>query len=95
MEHEGRDLLPALRAFIEAGKAPDDDLVRAELFRRLGAYPTESSEHHAEYNPWYIGKRDAHGDAVERFHVPDRRVPRPRVAQPRGVRRDPADAGRR
>jgi alpha-galactosidase len=70
MEHEGRDLLPALRAFIEAGKAPDDDLVRAELFRRLGAYPTESSEHHAEYNPWYIGKRDAHGDAVERFHVP-------------------------
>ena len=70
MQHDGVDLLPALRAFIDAGKAPEDDLVRAELFRRLGAYPTESSEHHAEYNPWYIGKRDAHGDAVERFHVP-------------------------
>src|SRR6478752_6398897 len=70
LQHDGVDLLPALRAFIDAGKAPEDDLVRAELYRRLGAYPTESSEHHAEYNPWYIGKRDANGDAVERFHVP-------------------------
>ena len=40
--------------------------MRAELFRRLGFYPTESSEHHAEYNPWFIPK----GDAVERFHIP-------------------------
>jgi alpha-galactosidase len=49
---------------------PDDDLVRADMFRRFGVYPTESSEHHAEYNPWYIGKRDERGDAVERFHIP-------------------------
>jgi alpha-galactosidase len=70
LEHRGRDLYPELRAFVEAGRAPDDDLVRAELFRRLGYYLSESSEHHAEYNPWYIGKRDAGGDAVERFHIP-------------------------
>jgi alpha-galactosidase len=70
LEHRGRDLYPELRAFVEAGKVPEDDLVRADLFRRLGYYPTESSEHHAEYNPWYIGKRDAAGDAVQRFHVP-------------------------
>ncbi len=49
-----------------AERVPDDDLVRAELFRRLGFYPTESSEHHAEYNPWFIPK----GDAVERYHIP-------------------------
>ncbi len=66
LEHRGRDLYPDLRAFVAAGRAPDDDLVRAELFRRLGFYPTESSEHHAEYNPWFIPK----GDAVERFHIP-------------------------
>jgi alpha-galactosidase len=66
LEHRGRDLYPDLRAFVEQGRAPDDDLVRAELFRRLGYYPTESSEHHAEYNPWFIPK----GDAVERFHIP-------------------------
>jgi alpha-galactosidase len=70
LEHRGRDLYPALRAFVEAGGVPEDDLVRADLFRRFGFYPTESSEHHAEYNPWYIGKRDERGDAVERFHVP-------------------------
>ncbi len=66
LEHRGRDLYPELRAFVEAGRVPDDDLVRAELFRRLGFYPTESSEHHAEYNPWFIPK----GDSVERFHIP-------------------------
>src|SRR3954468_2800137 len=59
LEHGGRDLLPDLRAFVDSGRVPDDDLVRAELFQRLGFYPTESSEHHAEYNPWYIGKSDA------------------------------------
>jgi alpha-galactosidase len=66
LEHRGRDLYPVLRAFVEAGSVPADDLVRADLFRRLGFYPTESSEHHAEYNPWYIPK----GDGIERYHVP-------------------------
>ena len=66
LEHRGRDLYPALREFVTAGGVPDDDLVRAELFRRLGYYPTELSEHHAEYNPWFIPK----GDAVERYHIP-------------------------
>jgi alpha-galactosidase len=70
LEHRGRDLMPDLRAFVDAGRTPDDDLVRAELFRRLGFYLTEASEQQAEYSPWFIGKRDAAGDAVERFHVP-------------------------
>jgi alpha-galactosidase len=66
LEHRGRDLYPDLRRFVAEGRVPDDDLVRAELFRRLGLYPTESSEHHAEYNPWFIPK----GDSVERFNIP-------------------------
>ncbi len=66
LEHRGRDLYPELRSFVAEGRVPDDDLVRAELFSRLGYYPTESSEHHAEYNPWFIPK----GDAVERYHIP-------------------------
>ena len=66
LEHRGTDLYPALTAFVEAGSVPSDDLVRADLFRRFGLYPTESSEHHAEYSPWYIPK----GDLVERMHVP-------------------------
>jgi alpha-galactosidase len=66
LERHGEDLYPALRRAVDEGRIPDDDLVRAELFRRLGYYPTESSEHHAEYNPWFI-PRDG---LVERFHIP-------------------------
>jgi len=66
IEHRGRDLYPAITAAVREQRIPDDDLVRAELFRRLGLWPTESSEHHAEYNPWFIGK----GDSVERYRIP-------------------------
>jgi alpha-galactosidase len=69
LEHRGRDLYPDLRRVIERGGVPDGDLVRAELFRRLGYYPTEASEQAAEYNPWFIGKQDASGEAEQRFHV--------------------------
>jgi alpha-galactosidase len=65
LEHKGTDLYPALHSFVGSGRVPDDDLVRADLFRRFGFYPTESSEHHAEYNPWFIPK-----GKVESFHVP-------------------------
>ena len=82
LEHRGRDLYPDLRAFVDAGRVPDDDLVRAELFRRFGFYPTESSEHHAEYNPWFIPK----GDARRPIPHPDRGVPRSGREQPRRVR---------
>lgn len=66
LEGDGVDLYPALRSFVDAGRTPADDLVRAELFQRFGYYPTESSEHHAEYNPWFIPK----DDLVARFHIP-------------------------
>src|SRR5262249_8400289 len=66
ISHRGEDLYPAIAAATREDRIPDDDLVRAELYRRLGFWPTESSEHHAEYNPWFIGK----GGAVERFHIP-------------------------
>jgi len=65
LEHRGTDLYPALHAFVGSGRTPGDDLVRADLFRRFGFYPTESSEHHAEYNPWYIPKGQ-----VDALHVP-------------------------
>ena len=44
------------------------DAVRFEMFRRLGYFVTESSEHFAEYVPYFI-KRD-HPELIERFHVP-------------------------
>ncbi|MFN2489675.1 MAG: alpha-glucosidase/alpha-galactosidase [Actinomycetota bacterium] len=63
--HEGKDLYPRLDAVIEAN--PDlARRVRVELYRRFGFFPTESSEHSAEYVPWFM-----HDDAmIERFRVP-------------------------
>ena len=66
LERNGEDLLPALDRVVRAGRVPDDDLVRAELYRRLGYYATESSVQQAEYCPWFIPK----GDGVARFHIP-------------------------
>ena len=63
-EHEGRSLYPRLREIIEA----DPELqrrVRVELFRRFGYFPTESSEHSAEYVPWFM----RHDDQIERFRI--------------------------
>ena len=64
-ERDGEDLYPRLDAAIEA----DPELrrtVRVELYRRFGYFPTESSEHAAEYLPWLM-RDDA---ALERFRVP-------------------------
>jgi alpha-galactosidase len=66
LERDGQDLYPALNKAVDEGRIPPNDLVRAVLYKALGYYPTESSEHHAEYNPWFIPK----ADLVERFNVP-------------------------
>lgn len=44
------------------------DAVRFEMFRRLGYFVTESSEHFAEYVPYFI--KHAHPELVEKFHIP-------------------------
>ncbi len=66
LEHQGEDLYPRLRAMVEAGEIPADELVRAETFRYVGYYPTEASSHHAEYVPYYL----QHADEVRRLRVP-------------------------
>jgi alpha-galactosidase len=64
-ERDGEDLYPQLDAVIAA----DPELqrtVRVEMYRRFGYFPTESSEHSAEYLPWFM-----HDDAaLERFRIP-------------------------
>ena len=63
-EHEGQSLYPKLAQVIEA----DPELqrrVRVEIFRRFGYFPTESSEHSAEYVPWFM----RHDSQVERFRI--------------------------
>ncbi|HEX2182720.1 MAG TPA: alpha-glucosidase/alpha-galactosidase [Rubrobacteraceae bacterium] len=66
LEVGGEDAYPRL---FEAMKDPEvyaRDKVRFELMRRFGYFVTESSEHNAEYTPYFL-KRD---ELIERFDVP-------------------------
>ncbi|RNC91402.1 MAG: alpha-glucosidase/alpha-galactosidase [Oricola sp.] len=82
-----RDLYPDLHAGYEAGRIPLEpdhnprcpNLVRYEMMKRLGYFVTESSEHFAEYVPWFI-KRDR-PDLIERFRIPLDEYPKRCVEQ--------------
>ena len=67
-ERNGEDLYPRIRQVLEEQKVPDYNRVRYEMFKRLGYFVTESSEHFSEYVPWFI-KRDR-PDLIEEFNVP-------------------------
>ena len=66
LESDGEDLLPRVRAACAADPEGIGRRARAELFRRLGAYPSESSEHTVETVPFFL----PHSGQVERFRVP-------------------------
>ncbi|WP_420630248.1 alpha-glucosidase/alpha-galactosidase [Candidatus Leptofilum sp.] len=73
LEHQGKDLYPQLRAFAKNEDAPIRrrgmvDAVRYEVFQRLGYFVTESSEHFAEYVPWFIKR--GRPDLLTKFNIP-------------------------
>ncbi len=67
-ERNGEDLYPLIQKVVDEGRVPDWNRVRYEMFTRLGYFVTESSEHFAEYCPYFI-RRDR-PDLIERFNVP-------------------------
>ena len=63
-ERDGENLYPLLDEVI----ARDPEMrrkVRVEMYRRLGYFPTESSEHGSEYVPWFLH----HDSEVERVRL--------------------------
>lgn len=67
-ERNGEDLYPLIRKVIDEDRVPDWNRVRYEVFKRLGYFVTESSEHFSEYVPWFI-KRDR-PDLIEKYNIP-------------------------
>lgn len=71
-----RDLYPALREGYRAGRIPLEsdwnprcpNLVRYEAMMHLGYFVTESSEHFAEYVPWFI--KSHRPDLIETYRIP-------------------------
>lgn len=51
---DGEDFYPTIRQLAEEKENPHPDSVPFELMKRFGYYITESSEHNAEYHPYFI-----------------------------------------
>jgi alpha-galactosidase len=79
LERDGEDLYPRLQELGRSGHVPDDNRVRYEVLRHLGYFVTESSEHFAEYVPWFI-KRDR-PEIIDRLNIPLDEYPRRCLAQ--------------
>ncbi len=76
----GVDLYPEIkRRAAEKQKEKHDDMVRFELMQKFGYYITESSEHNAEYHPYFIKRQ--YPELIEQFNIPLDEYPRRCVNQ--------------
>jgi alpha-galactosidase len=80
-DKNGNDLYPEIKrrakAMNEAGN--HKDMVRFDYIDKLGYYCTESSEHNAEYNCFYI--KSKYPELIDRFQIPLDEYPRRCVNQ--------------
>lgn len=83
VSRDGVDLYPEIkRRAAEKQKESHHDMVRYELMLRFGYYVTESSEHSAEYHPYFIKKN--YPELIERFNIPLDEYPRRCIEQIKG-----------
>jgi alpha-galactosidase len=80
-DKQGNDLYPEIkkRAAIKNATEKHNDMVRFDYIEKLGYYCTESSEHNAEYSPWYI--KSKYPELIEKFNIPLDEYPRRCIAQ--------------
>ena len=75
-DKEGNDQYPEVRRLAKEKNANEKhwDMVRYDYIDKFGYYCTESSEHNAEYNPFYI--KAGRDDLIEKFNIPLDEYPR-------------------
>ena len=80
-DENGNDLYPMIKKLAKEKNAGEkhDNMVRLDYIDKLGYYCTESSEHNAEYNPYYI--KSKYPELIERFNIPLDEYPRRCVNQ--------------
>ena len=83
-DKDGNDLYPEIKARAKAKNAAEKhgDMVRFDYIDKLGYYCTESSEHNAEYNPFYI--KSKYPELIDRFNIPLDEYPRRCINQIEG-----------
>ena len=76
---DGKDLYPEIKARAAALTEKHNNMVRLEIMKRFGYYVTESSEHNAEYMPYFI--KDKYPELIDRFNIPLDEYPRRCIRQ--------------
>ena len=87
-DKSGADLYPEIRRRAKEKNAREkhDDMVRFDYIDKLGYYCTESSEHNAEYSPFYI--KGKFPELIEKFNIPLDEYPRRCVSQIEGWKKE-------
>ncbi|MBQ7793269.1 MAG: alpha-glucosidase/alpha-galactosidase [Clostridia bacterium] len=80
-DKNGNDLYPEIKSKVDAYIADPEkkDKVRMEYIRNFGYYCTESSEHNAEYNNFYI--KSKYPELIDKYNIPLDEYPRRCVEQ--------------
>lgn len=74
-DENGNDVYPKIRALAkEKNKEKNYNMVRLDYINKLGYYCTESSEHNAEYNAFYI--KSKYPELIDKFNIPIDEYPR-------------------
>lgn len=83
-DKEGNDLYPEIRKRAAEKNETEKhwDMVRYEYIKHFGYYCTESSEHNAEYNPFFI--KNKYPELIEKFNIPLDEYPRRCINQIEG-----------
>lgn len=68
IEKDEKDLYPAIKKRAKELTEAHSDSVRFELMNRFGYYITESSEHNAEYHPYFI--KDKYPELIDKYMIP-------------------------
>lgn len=90
-DKNGVDLYPEIKSRVDEYMAkPDaDDKVRMDYIKNFGYYCTESSEHNAEYNMFYI--KSKYPELIEKYNIPLDEYPRRCVSQIEKWKKDYAE----
>ncbi|SCU23278.1 maltose-6'-phosphate glucosidase [Staphylococcus xylosus] len=80
IKQNGKDLYPEIKKRATAKqKSKHDDMVRFEILDKFGFYVTESSEHNAEYHPYFI--KNLYPELIDDYNIPLDEYPRRCIKQ--------------
>ena len=80
IKQNGKDLYPEIKKRAKAKqKSKHDDMVRFEILDKFDFYVTESSEHNAEYHPYFI--KNLYPELIDDYNIPLDEYPRRCIKQ--------------